>query len=287
MSTTTAQEITEASTSKTIDVDGTKIHYNEAGEGVPLVLIHGAGPGASGWSNYNRNVAELAKSFRVIVPDLPGFGKSDTKPAGSAMPEWYATKMGQLLDALDIESAHFVGNSLGGMITLRLAMDRPEKVKRMVLMGTAGSLPAFSNYPTPAIMELLFFYDGEGPSKERLRRFADQFVFDPSQITDDLLQNRMDTAMQDHIVENPPMRPVPGTKFEEVWRDARLTMLQHDTMLMWGREDRVNPMDMAFVLLKQIPKARLYVLPQCGHWAQWEHAEEFNDTVQLFFSKGN
>ena len=276
--------LTQESTSKTVNVDGVNIHYHEAGDGPPLVLIHGGGPGAGGWSNYNRNIEPLAKKYRVLTPDLPGFGKSDVKPKGSSMPEWYATKMGQFLDALDIKTAHFVGNSLGGMVTTRLAMDRPDKVGRMILMGPGGSIPMFSQYPTEAIKTLLFFYDGEGPSLERLRGFVDEFVYDPSQITDELLEGRMEVALQPHIIENPPMRPQRGVHIEPIWSDPRLATLPHETMIIWGREDRVMPMDMAFPLLKQIPRARLFVLPQCGHWAQWEHAEEFNATVDTFLS---
>jgi 2-hydroxy-6-oxonona-2,4-dienedioate hydrolase/4,5:9,10-diseco-3-hydroxy-5,9,17-trioxoandrosta-1(10),2-diene-4-oate hydrolase len=123
---------------------------------------------------------------------------------------------------------------------------------------------------------LLYFYDGEGPSKARLKNFVNQFVFDPSQITDELLDQRMAAAMRPEIVDNPPMRPVLGKPRFEIWRDPRLANLKQEVMFIWGREDRVMPIDGVFVLLKQIPKARLYVLPQCGHWAQWEHADEFN-----------
>jgi pimeloyl-ACP methyl ester carboxylesterase len=263
--------MTEAVASKTVDVDGVKIHYNEAGQGPALVLIHGGGPGATGWSNYSRNVGALAKHFRVLTPDLPGFGKSDVKPAGSPMPAWYSTKMGQFLDALGIEKAHFVGN----------ALDRPEKVDRLILMGPGGSIPMFSDYPTDAIKTLLFFYEGEGPSMERLKGFAKNFVYDPSKLTDELLKDRMEVALSPHIVATPPMRPF-GVKMEPLWSDPRLAALPHETLIIWGREDRVMPLDMAFILLKQIPKARLFVLPQCGHWAQWEHADEFNATVVGF-----
>ncbi|UCE30033.1 MAG: alpha/beta fold hydrolase [Burkholderiales bacterium] len=267
---------TEAGTSRFVDVDGYRIHYHEAGSGAPVVLIHGGGPGATGWSNYSRNIGPLSERFRVIVPDLPGFGKSDMKPREQNTWEWYGPMIGRFLDVLGIEQAHFVGNSLGGATALVLALERPDKVARMVLMGTAGGMPAFSIAPTDGIKTLLYFYDGEGPSKARLKGFVEQLVFDPSQVTDALLEQRMAAAMRPEIVDNPPMRPVPGKPRFEIWRDARLASLPHDVMFIWGREDRVMPIDGVFVLLKQIPKARLYVLPRCGHWAQWEHADEFN-----------
>jgi len=280
----TSAAITEAGTSRSVTVDGCLIHYHEAGTGEPLVLLHGGGPGATGWSNYSRNIATLAERFRVIVPDLPGFGKSDMKPRDQNTWEWYGPLLGRFLDELGISSAHFVGNSLGGATTLVLALHRPEKIKRMVLMGSAGGLPMFAVAPTDAIKTLFFFYDGEGPSKARLKGFVNQFVFDPSQITDELLDQRMAAAMRPEIVDNPPMRPIPGKPRQEIWRDARLASLPHDVMFIWGREDRVMPIDGVFVLLKQIPKARLYVLPRCGHWAQWEHADEFNRVCAGFLA---
>ena len=279
-------DITEKSNSRNIDIDGVNIHYHDVGTGDALIMLHGGGPGATAWSNYVRNIAPLAEHFRVIAPDLPGFGASDVKPAGSPLPLWYAQKMGQFIEALGLQRAHIVGNSLGGLVALRLAVEEPKKVDRLVLMGTAGTLPVFSVYPTPAIQTLTSFYDGPGPSKERLQGFVDQFVYKPDEITDDLIDQRMETAMQPHIVETPPMRFNPKTDvYEEIWRDARLTRLPHETMMIWGREDRVNPMDMAFVLLKQIPHARLYVLPQCGHWAQWEHPDEFNSVTLNFLTQ--
>ena len=282
----TNQTISESATSKTVDVEGYQFHYHEAGDGEPLILLHGGGPGASGWSNYNRNIGPLSQQFRVIVPDLPGFGKSDMKPEDVNTWEWYGPMMGKFLDALKIDKAHFVGNSLGGATTLVLALERPEKIDRMILMGAAGGYPNFSIAPTDAVKTLLFFYDGEGPSLERLKGFVNHFVYDPSQITDELLEERMKAAMRPEIVANPPMRPVPTAPRKEIWRDAGLTKLPHDVLFIWGREDRVMPIDGVFTLLKQIPKARLYVIPQCGHWAQWEHASEFNEVSEQFLKRG-
>ena len=273
----------EAASSRFAEVDGIKVHYNEMGTGTPLILIHGSGPGAYGWANFSRNMEPLSKHFRAICIDLPGFGKSDMKPAGVPMPGWWADFVGKFLDTLGIEKAHFIGNSLGGMITLKLALTRPEKVGRMVLMGTGGSLPVFTPWPTEGIKSILGYYEGTGPSIEKLRAFAQQFIYDPSQLTDELLQARLEKSLDPRIVANPPMRMGPGVVLEELWRDSGLTRLPHETMLLWGREDRVLPLDSAFALLKQIPRARLFVMPQCGHWAQWEHADEFNATVTQFF----
>lgn len=268
--------------SKYCTVNGVRIHYLEAGSGFPLILLHGSGPGAAGWSNYRRNFHALAGQFHVFCLDMPGWGQSDMKPFEAPMPGWHADTLSQFMTALNLECAHLVGNSYGGAVALKLALEHPGKVGRLVLMGTSGGLPAFSPFPTMGIKAIYTFYDGEGPSLPRLQAFLQEFVYDPSQITEEMLAHRLAAAMDPRVIENPPMRPNPKVPREELWRDSRLTKLPHETLMIWGREDRVMPLDLAFVLLKQIPRARLLVMPQCGHWAQWEHAEEFNSTVADF-----
>lgn len=274
--------VTAEVTGKFVIVNGVKIHYHDIGNGPALVLLHGSGPGASGWSNYARNIEVLKHHFRVLCPDIPGFGLSDMKPREAPMPGWWAKAMVAFLDAVGEEKAHFVGNSMGGMITLKIAMEEPERIDRMILMGPGGGLPITSTFPTEGIKTLIGFYDGEGPSLSRLRGFINQFVYEPTRITEDLIEQRFAAATAPKIVDNPPMRPGPAGPPEELWRDPRLASLPHETLIIWGREDRVMPLDMSFSLLKQIPRARLLVIPKCGHWVQWEHAGEFNRQVMQF-----
>lgn len=139
--------------------------------GEPLVLLHGSGLGASGWSNFNRNAEELSKKFRVLIPDLPGFGQSDPKPGREPIPGWWAEIIRAFLDELGIAKAHFVGNSMGGMITLKIALEAPERLGKMILMGPGGGIPIFTPFPTVGIKAITGFYDGEGPTRERLKGF--------------------------------------------------------------------------------------------------------------------
>jgi 4,5:9,10-diseco-3-hydroxy-5,9,17-trioxoandrosta-1(10),2-diene-4-oate hydrolase len=265
-------------------VDGVSVHYHDLGDSAApaLVLIHGSGPGASGWSNYSKNAEALAKHFRVIIPDCPGFGQSDMKPVDAKVPMWWSGIMLGLMDALNIEKAHFVGNSMGGMITLKIAMEHPERIDRMVLMGPGGGTPVFTTWPTPGIINLVTAYEGEGITKDKVRGFISASLFDQTLMTDELLETRLKAASDPRIVAQPPMRPGPGGPPEDLWRDSRLTRLSHETLIVWGREDRVLPLDNAMILLKQIPKARLNVFPQCGHWAMWERPDEFNRVVLSF-----
>ena len=273
----------EQDSSRFADVGGVRVRYHDIGSGPVLVLIHGSGPGASGWSNYNRNVAALSRSFRLIIPDLPGFGQSDMKPIDAKVPGWWTDVMRGLLDALGIAKAHFVGNSMGGMVTLKLAMESPERIDRMLLMGPGGGMPVFSTWPSPGIITLVTAYEGEGITAAKVRGFISASLFDQSAITDELVAQRLAAATDPRIVAQPPMRPGPGGPPEDLWRDARLTRLPHETLILWGREDRVLPLDNAMILLKQIPRAQLHVIPQCGHWVMWEQAAEFDRIALSFF----
>lgn len=276
----------EASTSKRIKAGGIDLHYHESGSGFPVVLLHGGGPGASGWSNFSRNFGPLAQHWRVLVPDLPGFGTSERVTVEDRAFGFYAGVVRDFLHALGIPQAHFVGNSLGGGTALKLALDDPGRIGRLVLMGTGGSLPVFSATPTEGVRRLFDFYAGTGPSMQKLRSFIDLLVYDASSITDELLAARYAAATLPEVVAKPPLKFKGRPPLEELWREP-LGDLTHEVLLVNGREDRVVPLDTAFLLLKLIPNARLHVLPKCGHWAQWEHADEFNALVHGFLSRAS
>jgi len=263
-----------------VTVDGKEIHFLETGAGMPTILIHGSGAGASGISNFRRNL-QLAHRRRLIIVDLPGYGRSPTRemPGGifDAMAGWITGFM----DQLSIPTANFVGNSLGGGIAVRIALNHPERVNRMVLMGCGGSLSVFSVFPTDGLLQMINFYDGEGPTREKLRAIMTKLVYDPSVITESLLQERLQVAMRPDVMANPPLRGRGYNPDDDLWRDE-LYRLSHETLLVWGREDRIMPLDAAFPLLKLIRNSRLHVFPQCGHWAQLEKADEFNTLVDDF-----
>ncbi len=262
-----------------------RVAYQEAGQGPALILIHGGGPGAYGYSNYKKNVAPLAQSGnRVIVIDLPGFGQSDFRSLerGLFVPMAEATL--ELMDHLKLETANLVGNSLGGGTALRIALDRPERVGKLVLMGPGGSIPATSTFPTEGLLRMLTFYDGDGPTMEKLDRVIDLLVFDRSAITPELVAERFKTATLPQTMANPPLRGQAHSPKNDLWRED-LDKLPHPTLIIWGREDRILPLDLAFILLKRIPNADFHVFSKCGHWAQWERADDFNRLVAEFVEK--
>lgn len=270
--------LTADNSSRHVDVGGLRVHYHEAGTGEPVFLLHGGGPGASGWSNFNRNVESFAPHYRTLIPDFPGFGQSAARNLSgglfTAMAEWLL----ELLDTLNIKKAHLVGNSMGGGTAIKLALEHPDRVGKIVLMAPGGFLPPFTVMPSEGLKVLFNFY-ALPPTRERLLSFLTCMVYDTRSLTEDLLEQRLQSASNPAILANPPFKPGSPPPVEDLWRDQRLSALDHRFLLIWGRDDRTIPLDGAFTGLKQLRNAELHVFSQCGHWVQWEKAESFNRLV--------
>ncbi|MFE6710590.1 alpha/beta fold hydrolase [Streptomyces sp. NPDC057695] len=275
---TTSTEV-PAMRERLLDIDGKKIFVAEAGEGAPVLLLHGGGPGASGVSNYSRNITELAMEFRVVVPDLPGYGRSGkgvdlADPFGAL-----ASGIRGVLDQLNLEKAHFVGNSYGGACALRLALDTPQRVDRMVLMGPGG-IGTTRALPTPGLNSLLNYYTGDGPSRPKLEKFIrDYLVFNAARIPDSIIDARYQDSIAPEVVAAPPLRR--PTSLRALWkmdftRDKRLDRLAVPTLVLWGAEDKVNRPSGGRMLAGRMPDCDLYEVANTGHWVQWERAELFN-----------
>lgn len=285
--------ITTTLTERTVMVAGKPIFLAEAGSGPPVVMLHGGGPGASGVSNYSRNIEALAQHFRVIVPDMPGYGRS-AKGIDHSDPFGYlATMIRGLLDELGIDAAHLVGNSYGGAAALRLALDSSERVRKLVLMGPGG-IGTTRGAPTAGLRSLLSYYSGagaNGPSREKLESFIRNYlVYDGASVPDDLIALRYAASMDPEVVANPPLRKPSGpTALRTLWRmdltrDKRLKKLGTPTLVLWGRDDKVNRPSGGPTLLNLMPNAELIMTSRTGHWMQWERAGLFNRLVCEFLS---
>jgi 4,5:9,10-diseco-3-hydroxy-5,9,17-trioxoandrosta-1(10),2-diene-4-oate hydrolase len=268
-------------TSRFAQVGGLRLHYNEAGKGEALVMLHGGGPGATGWSNFKQNLPAFASRFRVLLIDQPQFGLSDKPEPTEGFNVFAARAVRDLLDELEIERAHFLGNSLGGGTSLRFALDYPDRANRLVLMGPGGAcLPVFSPEPSEGIKILGRFLAPPGPSREKLEEFVRIMVYDQSLITEELIEERYKVASDPSVLKGLVnfLTTVMGTNPEqrlkaEMWRE--IEQIQQPTLITWGRDDRILPLDGAFFALHRMQDARLHVFPRCGHWAQLEHAREF------------
>ena len=277
-------------TEHTVTVNGKPIFVAETGSGPAVVMLHGGGPGASGVSNYSRNIDALAQHFRVIVPDMPGYGRS-VKGVDQDDPFGYLADMIRgLLDELGIDTAHLIGNSYGGAAALRLALDTPHRVGKLVLMGPGG-IGTTRGVPTAGLKSLLSYYGGDGPSREKLETFIRTYlVYDGASVPDELIDLRYQASIDPEVVANPPLRRPSGpTALRTLWRmdltrDSRLKTLQTPTLVLWGRDDKVNRPAGGPMLLNTMPNAELVMTSHTGHWMQWERAELFNQLVTEFLS---
>jgi len=276
---------------QTVKVHGTDMAFYESGEGkdgrLPLVMLHGGGPGASSWSNFGAALPGFAESFRTILIDQPGFGASGRPEVVGNYYRYAADHVIGVLNHLRIDRCHVLGNSLGGGTAMRLALEHPKTVARLVLMGPGGlSLNLFHADPTEGVQRLMAF--GADPTRESLRAFIQTMVVNQDLVTDELVEERFADATAPGARE--AMRSM-GMSFWDpetyedgmLWREAH--RLRQHTLLTWGREDRVNPLDGAMVALKLIPKAQLHVFPNCGHWAQIEAADEFREVAVAFLNR--
>ncbi len=283
-----------ADTSQFADAAGMRLHYHEAGpdgpDGLPVVLLHGGGPGASGWSNFGRNLPVFAGRFRTLLVDQPGFGQSGRPPVTGNYFTFAADALAGLLKTLGIERVHLLGNSLGGGTAVRFALNYPDRAGRLVLMAPGGlSLNVFSPDPTEGIKRLSRFAAAPGPSRDKMAAFLSIMVHDQRLVTDELIDERFAAASDPAALA--ALAALGASFFDPataedglLWRDAH--RLRNRVLLIWGREDRINPLDGALVALKLIRRAQLHVFGGCGHWAQLEKFDEFN-RLAISFLEGN
>ncbi|MGH3300087.1 MAG: 4,5:9,10-diseco-3-hydroxy-5,9,17-trioxoandrosta-1(10),2-diene-4-oate hydrolase [Streptosporangiaceae bacterium] len=254
-----------------------------------VVLLHGGGPGASAWSNFGRTMPVIAKRFRAVMMDLPGYGETAARPATGHFFTVAADALAGLLGHLGIEKVHLIGNSLGGGTAVRFALSYPERVGRLVLMGPGGlTLNVLAPDPPEGVRRLVEFAAAPGPSRDKMAAFLRIMVHDQRLITDELVDERYAVASRPEALAG--MAAMGASFFGEhaedgmLWREAH--RLRHEVLLIWGREDRVNPLDGALIALKQLRRAQLHVFGGCGHWAQLEKFDEFNELSLRFLTGG-
>jgi 2-hydroxymuconate-semialdehyde hydrolase len=267
---------------RSIVAAGIRTNLHDVGSGSPLLMIHGSGPGVSAWANWRLSIPVLARHSRVIAPDMVGFGFSD-RPAGQqyGMGQWVAQAVG-VLDALDVERADVVGNSFGGALALALAIRHPQRVRRLVLMGSVGVPFAI----TPGL-DAVWGYE---PSLAAMRSLLDVFAYDTRLATDELAKLRYEASIRPGFHESfAAMFPAPRQASVDAMcsAEADIRALPHETLVLHGREDRVIPLANSLTLAEWIPNSQLHVFGHCGHWTQIEHAARFNRLVGDFLAEAD
>lgn len=269
---------------RSIVAAGIRTNYHDVGTGHPLLLIHGSGPGVSAWANWRLVMPVLAQQARVIAPDMVGFGFTDRLDLSQPgqrydMDTWVRQAVG-VLDALGIEKTDLVGNSFGGALALALSIRHPQRVRRLVLMGSVG-VPFTL---TPGLDAAW----GYTPSLENMRKLLDVFAYDRSLVTDELARLRYEASIQPGFQESfAAMFPAPRQRWVDAMcsPESAIRALPHHTLVVHGRDDQVIPLSTSLTLSQWIVRSQLHVFGQCGHWTQIEHAARFARLVGDFLAE--
>ncbi len=264
---------------KSVDAAGLSTNYLEQGSGHPVMLLHGSGPGVTGYANWRLTIPVLAEHFRVIAPDAAGFGYTERKPGQEFTLDFWVRHTLAVMDALEIEKAHFVGNSFGGGLTIALATRHPERVDRMVLMGAAGL-----EFEMTEGLDAVWGYE---PSPENMRHMMEKyFAFNKGLIGDDLVKSRYEASVRPGFHESfsamfpaPRQRHIRGLSTPE----SEIAKLTNRALVIHGRDDQVVPLDTSLRYHQLLKNSDLHVFGNCGHWTQIEKKDQFNALVRDFF----
>lgn len=253
-----------------------RTNYHDLGDGAPLLLIHGSGPGVSAYANWRLVMPALAEHARVLAPDMAGFGYSETPDDVEFTREVWLRQLVDFLDALGLDRVSVVGNSFGGSMALALAIHHPERVHKLILMGAVG-VPF-------AITQGLDDVWGYEPSPELMGRLMrETFAYDPGLITEAMVQGRYVASLrtQDAFAR---MFPAPRQRWVDsmAFPEDAIRSIVAPTLMVHGRDDKVIPLSTSLTLLDWIDDAQLHVFGRCGHWTQIEYAEPFARLVTDF-----
>lgn len=265
---TAAVELGRGKSVRALDLD---TNYHEAGAGKPVILLHGSGPGVSAWTNWKRVLPALADAHRVIAPDMAGFGFTERNPDLAYDIKLWVKHLVAILDVLNIDKASLVGNSFGGSLALAAAARFPDRFARLVLMGT----PCDKFAMTPGLRAGWDYT----PSRQNLRAAMSHFPYDTAVITDELVEDRYQTSLIPGAQEG--LRKLLAKPAEEGdtilsgMPETVVANIEHPTLVLHGREDRVIPVEMGIKLARAMPNAELHMFGKCGHWVQSERAAQF------------
>lgn len=265
---------------RTIDAGGIETSYLQAGAGAPVIMLHGSGPGVSALANWQHNVPMLAQRFRVLAPDIVGFGATERPDDIVYSLRTWTDHVWAFLDAHGIGKTAIVGNSLGGRIALQMATDRPDRITKMVLMGT----PGVGMTPTEGLAALRAYEPSHDAMRDLLRNY---FAVDPSMITDELVAIRYEASIADGAYEAyRAMFFDPRHAGSELGiSESEVRAIATPILLVHGREDKVVPLQVPVTMLRLLPNADLHVFSACGHWTQIERADEFSALVTDYLAR--
>lgn len=252
-----------------VEAGPVRLHLLEFGEGPTVVFLHGSGPGNSAWANFSGNYeAFVDAGFHAVLPDMVGFGYSDMPiDQGDYTLQFFCDTLMEGLKAAGVEKCSFVGNSLGAGVALQIALDHPEFVEKLVLMGPGCIAEQPDYFQMPGIAKMMAAA-GAGINQDNLGEVLRSFVVDPAHITDDLV------AMRWAIAEHQPKEVLTTMKTPNL--GPRLGELTCPILTLWGADDAFMPPDGKQLCLRANSSSRLIEINACGHWVMIEHPRMFN-----------
>ncbi len=271
-----------------IEVEGMPIRYQTAGEGRPLVLLHALGEGAFDWQWV---LPDLARAHRVYAPDLPGFGDS-VKPEADYSPAFFTRFVGSFLDALGVEHATMIGNSLGGLVALRLALSDQSRVTALVLVDSVGLgrevSYALRSASLPGYGELGVAWGKTPPGAAGRTWLQAPLLFArPERVPYEWFAEQYRLGQQPGFLEAliASLRAVVDLEGQREVLLDELTQLQMPTLVVWGASDRVFPASQAREAVARLRYGALELIPDCGHLPQVERPELFVEAVSRFLDE--
>ena len=272
----------ESPTSRYVDLAKVRIHYNEVGDGPPLVCLHGGGPGANSWSNFAANIPVLMRSYRLLLVDLPNFGKSSRLGIEGPPLTFLARVMDELLGALDIAKAAFIGNSYGGQVAIKTAIDFPTRVESLVVIGSAPTVYSlFTPMPVEGVKLIGQYYRGEGgPTYAKMKQIISTMVFDQRFATEEVIRARYEASIDPELIR---VNTAPPPVRQDL--TAELPRVVAPALVLWGMDDRAGALDVGLLMTRAMRNAQMHIFTKCGHWVQVEREEEFNELVLNFLAR--
>lgn len=262
---------------KTIQCGDVLTNYHDLGQGDAVLMLHGSGPGVSAWANWRLVLQRLQSDFRLLAPDLAGFGYSQVPADMPLNRQRWLDQIVRFLDAMKVERAHVIGNSFGGSMALALAIAHPDRVNKLVLMGSVG-VPFELTHGLDAVW-------GYTPSVENMQAIMRIFAYNQDLIGDALVRMRYEASARPGIQEAyARMFPAPRQRWVEAMShpEESIRAIQHETLVVHGREDKVIPLSNSLTLHQWILNSQLHVFGKCGHWTQIEHEAAFSRLVADF-----